>query len=77
MIWENVFAILTFISGVIYLVLGLVTSNYQEKNNDSDKGWVFSPFWAFSKNAYNEKGKKLCAMGIIVLCVSGLFSLIC
>lgn len=74
MIWENLFAVLAFITGLIYVILGLITSNYQDEDNDSDKGWVISPLWAFFPNSYNENGKKLCATGVRVLCVLALLS---
>ncbi|GAA4338885.1 hypothetical protein GCM10023165_17820 [Variovorax defluvii] len=61
-IWILLIASLTF--GVAYTVLGLKANDHlNEKASSSDRsiGWLF--WWSFSKEKYDEEGKRLCTQG--------------
>ena len=63
-IWIWILLIASVAFGVTYTVLGLKANDHlNEKAASSDRsvGWLF--WWSFSKDKYDEEGKKLCAQG--------------
>ena len=63
-IWTWILLIASVVFGVAYTTLGLrAGDHFNEKASSSDRsiGWLF--WWSFSKDKYNDEGKKLCARG--------------
>jgi len=63
-IWIWILLIASAAFGVAYTMLGLKANDHlNEKASKSDRsvGWLF--WWSFSKDKYNEEGKRLCAQG--------------
>lgn len=63
-IWTLILLIASVAFGVTYIVLGLKANDHlNEKASSSDRsvGWLF--WWSFSKDKYDEEGKRLCAQG--------------
>jgi len=63
-IWIWILLIASAVFGVTYVVLGLKASDHlNEKASASDRsiGWLF--WWSFSKDKYDEEGRRLCVRG--------------
>ena len=63
-IWIWILLSASVVFGVTYTVLGLKANDHlNEKASSSDRsiGWLF--WWSFSKDKYDEEGKRLCAQG--------------
>jgi type IV secretory pathway TraG/TraD family ATPase VirD4 len=63
-IWIWILLIASVILGVAYTVLGLQANDHLNENNSKTErsiGWLF--WWSFSKEKYDEEGRKLCAQG--------------
>ena len=61
-IWTLLIASVAF--GMAYTVLGLKANDHlNEKAFTSDRsvGWLF--WWSFSKDKYDDEGKRLCVQG--------------
>jgi len=63
-IWIWILLIASVAFGVAYTVLGLKATDHlklKASNSDRSIGWFF--WWSFSKDKYDEEGKRLCAQG--------------
>jgi hypothetical protein len=63
-IWIWILLTASVVLGGAYTVLGLRAGDHlNEKASNSDRsiGWLF--WWSFSKDKYDDEGKKLCTQG--------------
>ncbi|MET3915655.1 hypothetical protein ABID97_002437 [Variovorax sp. OAS795] len=75
-VWIFILLIASVAVGATYTVLGLKANDYlNEKASSLDRsiGWIF--WWSFSKDKYNEEGKRLCAHGqVLALAIFALYA---
>jgi hypothetical protein len=66
-IWIPILLVASVVFGIAYTMLGLQANDHLNENtskSDRSIGWLF--WWSFSKDKYDEQGKKLCAKGQIL-----------
>lgn len=59
----NVFLLIAFITGFVYMLLGLIAHGHLKAGREVDKGWALSPIWALFPAAYEKPGERLCLVG--------------